>query len=32
MSDSHCTWYEDWSWSVDDHMNAEVKLKYSFHH
>ena len=25
MSDSHCTWQEDWSRSVDEHMNAEVK-------
>ena len=27
MSDSHCTWQKDWTWSVDEHMNAEVKLK-----
>jgi len=22
MSDSHCTWLEDWSWSEDEHINA----------
>jgi len=24
MSDNHSTWYEDWSWSVDDPNKFEV--------
>ena len=27
LSDRHGPWKEDWSWSVDEHINAEVKLK-----
>ena len=33
MGDSHSTWYEDWSYSIDDplHFRSKVKVTVAFY-